>query len=305
MTRTEHPRPAGLTAGDVLRQRLEQQAAAVRAQEPLLRDDADDAIHDMRVALRRLRSALATYRPLLEPGSAEPLRDEMRWLGQELSPARDTEVIAERLEALVREQPAELVMGPVERRIDTELGSRAQQGRRRALEALESERYRRLLVDLDSFVAALPYVARAERPAAKETPRLLERDLRRLRRRARVADSATDPHARDIALHETRKAAKRLRYAAESAAPVFGRRARKLAKRAQRIQDVLGEHQDTVVARSTLRELGAQAYLAEENGFTFGRLHALEEARARKLLEQYPPALERLPGHRLARWLHR
>ncbi len=304
MTRTEHPQRAGLTAGDVLRQRLEQQAAAVRAQESLLRDDADDAIHDMRVALRRLRSALATYRPLLEPGSAEPLRDEMRWLGQELSPARDTEVIEERLEALVREQPGELVMGPVERRIDTELGTRAERGRRRALEALESERYRRLVADLESFVAAPPYVARAERPAAKETPRLLGRDLKRVRRRARAAERAADPHARDIALHETRKAAKRLRYAAESAVPVFGRRARKLAKRAQRIQDVLGEHQDTVVARSTLRELGAQAYLAQENGFTFGRLHALEEVRAGKLLEQYAPALERLPSRRLTRWLY-
>jgi CHAD domain-containing protein len=113
----------------------------------------------------------------------------------------------------------------------------------------------------------------------------------------------SDPTRRDAALHETRKAAKRLRYAAESAVPVFGGRAKKLARRAERVQVVLGEHQDTVVARQTLRELGAQAYLHDENGFTFGRLHALEQARAEELMTLYPTELDRLPARRLDRWL--
>jgi CHAD domain-containing protein len=94
-----------------------------------------------------------------------------------------------------------------------------------------------------------------------------------------------------------------LRYAAESAVPAFGGRAKELALRAERVQEVLGEHQDTVVARQTLRELGAQAYLHDENGFTFGRLHALEQARAAELMARYPAELDRLPTRRLDRWL--
>jgi CHAD domain-containing protein len=106
-----------------------------------------------------------------------------------------------------------------------------------------------------------------------------------------------------MALHDTRKAAKRLRYGAESATPVLGRRAKRLATRAKRVQELLGEHQDTVVARLTLRELGAQAYVANENGFTFGRLHALEQARASEIEHRCPAVLERLPSGSLERWL--
>ena len=69
------------------------------------------------------------------------------------------------------------------------------------------------------------------------------------------------------------------------------------------MQEVLGEHQDTVVARRTLRELGVQAYLANENGFTFGRLHALEEARAHEVESEFTVVLDRLPSGGLKRWL--
>jgi CHAD domain-containing protein len=72
----------------------------------------------------------------------------------------------------------------------------------------------------------------------------------------------------------------RLRYASEMAAPALGDPWRAVAERCEAVQDLLGEHQDTVVSRSTLRELGVQAHLSGENGFTFGRLHALEQVRA-------------------------
>ena len=80
-----------------------------------------------------------------------------------------------------------------------------------------------------------------------------------------------------------RKAAKRLRYVVEALVPVWGDDARNLAQAAKRMSSMLGDRQDSVVARHDLLELAAMATAAGENGFTYGRLHAREEAHARRL----------------------
>ncbi|HLN76849.1 MAG TPA: CHAD domain-containing protein [Nocardioidaceae bacterium] len=291
------------SVGEVLQHELTRHLSELREQDRRVRDDAQSAVHKMRIAVRRLRSLLATYRQVLTPGSGDEIRAELRWLGNELSAARDAQVMSERLDALIRDEPAELVMGPVSRRIHMELSDRYQAGRKQALEALDDARYSRLLGLLDAFVAAPPFNDKARRDAREQLPRLLSRDLERVRHRAEAVTDAASPAQRDMALHDTRKAAKRLRYGAESATPVLGRRAKRLATRAKRVQELLGEHQDTVVARLTLRELGAQAYVANENGFTFGRLHALEQARASEIEHRCPAVLERLPSGSLERWL--
>ena len=61
----------------------------MRRLDPAVRLDADDAVHKMRVAVRRLRSTLATYRRLLDRDVTEPLRDELKWLGGVLGAVRD------------------------------------------------------------------------------------------------------------------------------------------------------------------------------------------------------------------------
>ena len=108
---------------------------------------------------------------------------------------------------------------------------------------------------------------------------------------------------RDAALHEARKKAKRLRYAAESAAPVLGGRAVELADRAARVQDALGGHQDSVLSRRVLRELGAREHAAGPSSFTFGRLHAVEEERGASTVRDFEAAWEQLPTRGLRRWL--
>ena len=80
-------------------------------------------------------------------------------------------------------------------------------------------------------------------------------------------------------MHEVRKAAKRLRYAAEAAAPIFGTQATNVARAAEGIQEILGDFQDSVVTRETLLVLAGQAAAGPGAGFTFGRLHALEQQR--------------------------
>jgi CHAD domain-containing protein len=83
------------------------------------------------------------------------------------------------------------------------------------------------------------------------------------------------------ALHAVRKTAKRVRYTAEMAEPVLGAPAAELVACAKEVQEVLGARQDTVVTRERCRVLGIAAGAAGgESAWTWGRLHALEEARA-------------------------
>jgi CHAD domain-containing protein len=91
-----------------------------------------------------------------------------------------------------------------------------------------------------------------------------------------------------------RKAAKRLRYATEVAAPALGTNAKRLVKRVKEVQELLGEHQDSVVARGLLRELGAAASAEGGNGFAFGWLLRDEQARAEQVEANLDDAYARL-----------
>lgn len=276
----------GTLADDLLVDYVAGQVARIRDHDGPVRDDAEDAVHQMRVATRRLRSVLATYRPVLRPGAAELLRAELKWLGGMLAAARDAEVLRARLLGLVDREPTDLVLGPVARRIETAMADRCETAREAVIEALDSDRYLALLAALDGFVDRPPASETARRPADEVLPGLLQRDWKRLRRRARDV-AGTDVGDRDHALHELRKAAKRMRYAAEMAAPALGGPWPEVAERCEALQDLLGEHQDTVVSRDALRAVGVQAHLSGENGFTFGRLHALEQATAAEAERRY------------------
>lgn len=273
---------------------LAQHSARLLEQDPRLRSGEPGAVHQMRVAARRLRSALASYAAILEGDAPAALAGELRWLGGVLSPARDAEVLRDRLDDVLEAQPEALVLGPVVQRVHDELGELSRAGHAEAEAAVNGERYARLLDGLEAFVSSPPFADSAARPARKMLPKLLGADLSRVRRRHRVWERTDDPSQRAHSLHQVRKAAKRLRYAAESAQPVLGDRATDLAGRAEALQELLGEHQDTVIARTVLREMGLQAHRAGEDEFTFGRLHAIEEARAAEIVAAYPDVLARL-----------
>ena len=284
---------------------LAAQVDSLHEQDARLRAGRPGSVHKLRIAARRLRSALKTYGPLLDPEPAARVTEELRWLGASLSDARDAQVLREHLLQLVDTQPVELVLGPVVTRIDDELRTAEREGMEQATQALESERYFRLLDALDELLQPGVFTSDGGSPAREVLPRLLQRDAKRLRRRVRAAARAEPGQARDLALHEARKKAKRLRYAAESAVPVLGKRSRRLAASVKRVQQALGAHQDTVMTRQVLREYGVRAYLSGENGFTFGRLHALEEARSEVARRDFEAAWRAVPGKDLRRWVVR
>jgi CHAD domain-containing protein len=139
----------------------------------------------------------------------------------------------------------------------------------------------------------------ASKPAVKVIPGMVERDVKRLRttvREAKWHPAGTGDHP---ALHEARKDGKRLRYAAEAAAPVNPKQAARLADAAHGLQKVLGDHQDNVVTRQLLRRIGAEAFTLGENGFSYGRLHALEQTVALEAEDQFHRQWKKFPAARL------
>ncbi|MBD3947725.1 CYTH and CHAD domain-containing protein [Nocardioides ganghwensis] len=283
------------TAAAAVTHRLGRQVDRLLAQDRRVRAGEDGSVHKMRIAVRRLRSALKTYGPLFEDAAAtDSLAEELRWLGRALGPARDAQVLRERLTELVAAEPDHLVLGPVAASIDDDLRAAERAAREATLAALGDRRYFRLLDDLDELVGAPAFTAEAGKPARKVFPRLLHRDAKRLRRSVKEVRRAAGGEKRDVALHDARKKAKRLRYAAESMAPVLGRRADELAASVKAIQQVLGRFQDTVMSRRVLRDHGARAHADGHNGFTYGRLHMLEEASAEAAVREFDDAWARV-----------
>lgn len=278
-SRPRKSRKKAPAAGEVVLAALGRRVRDLEAADVGLRTEQDDSVHQLRVAARRLRSILASFRPVLDRAVTEPVRDELSWLGTELAQARDDEVALAHLRELVAEQPPELVLGPVAARLQQAQLRSIRGGRDRALATLSGDRYLRLLDALHGLLDVPPFLPAADRPAGPVLRAAVRKAGKRLRRGVTAAQHADDD-GRALALHAVRKAAKRVRYTAEVGAAERGKSGKRLVKVTKRVQKVLGEVQDTVVTREHCRQLGIAASAAGENGFTFGLLHGLEEARA-------------------------
>ncbi|GAB4587720.1 CHAD domain-containing protein [Nocardia sp. IFM 10818] len=294
------------TAGPALIAALNDDVDRLCDAEPDVRADLPDSVHQMRVATRRLRSVLRSYRQLFHREQVTEIRDELRWLAGLLGVARDAEVRADRFAALLGQNgvPFDEQTVPLGEKsaphpdfgaqLIAEQRSRYAEGHREAVRAFDSRRYRALTDRLHAMVDAPTLrAAHAGKPAADFFTSVLKHDFRDLRRLVR-AEPALSEAERVEHLHDIRKAAKRLRYSADAAAEILGDPATALSKNAKRLQTVLGDHRDAVEALETLR---AHAADADEAGYQ--RLCDAEEAAAAKALEQYPAAIEFLRHHAL------
>ncbi|MCM3883267.1 CYTH and CHAD domain-containing protein [Frankia sp. R82] len=330
---------AEVSAGAVVHDYLARHAAALLAADPAVRMGAPESVHDLRVAARRLRSTIQTFRPLFDREQAARIEAGLREIGEVLGRPRDAEVQYARLRRALDAQPTEQVLGPVVARVQETLLGEVLRGRTEALDLLRSDRYFAFVDELLTFVAGVGAdqvaagsdadadagagagragetggagsgggtgpAALARRPARRVLPRMVRRADRRLTRRVRIARSAPPGVERDVAYHRARKSAKRLRYACELMTPLVGRDAGRLAKRARRVQEQLGAHQDTVIAVERLRALAVASNLAGESSFTYGLLTGQEHTRAaelrREMARTWKKKMSRPPG--LRRWL--
>ncbi|WP_193721609.1 CHAD domain-containing protein [Georgenia subflava] len=289
-------------ASEVVLGYVDAQLLALRQAQPGVVADSPDAVHQMRVAARRLRSTLKTFRALFDREPAERLREELRWLGTVLGDARDAEVMHARLRDRLAADPVSNGRAAVLGRIDSVFDARRAQARKQVLRELGRPRHLRLLDDLEAFVAEPPLTGRAAHEASKELPGRAHKAWRTVRRRHREVDGATGAGEPAGALHEVRKAAKRARYAGEALEPVFGRDAERFAAAMEEIQDVLGAHQDGHLAREAWTALAAQAHAAGENTFHYGRLAAQEEAGVEAARREYRDAWRAATRKRLHAW---
>lgn len=267
---------------DPIHRAVAEQIGQLLVADRAVRADADDAIHQLRVTIRRLRSLLQASPNTFADGAS--LGDELRWLAGLLGTARDAEVLAQRYRRELDVLPPQLVRGRVrERLVDTTV-QRYRAGRAHSLVAMRSPRYFRLLERLDALVADSRADAVGDRiSAAPETVDAAYRRLTKAVKAARRSDSD-----RDEALHRIRKAAKRLRYTAEATG------ARRVATRAKSVQVLLGDHQDSVVSRAHLLLEAAAAHAAGEDTFSYGLLYQQEEDLARSCRTRLDHALDEL-----------
>ncbi|MEP6526342.1 MAG: CHAD domain-containing protein [Nocardioidaceae bacterium] len=228
--------------------RLHDAEGEVRASEP-------DGVHNMRVAVRRLRTALVVYGSMFGENLTELLAGELRWLGQTLAPSRDLEVIGDRLVAAMRDDPR-LGAGDVPGHLARPLAQAQEAARDQLIEALDSSRSQALQHALSGLRPEPPGAARGVESHDPDLRQLADSTWSDLRTRATDAASASPAsHERDTALHELRKAAKRVRYALELVTRVDDERRpedRRTLDALRDLQRVLGEHHDTVATREWL-----------------------------------------------------
>lgn len=242
----------------------------LRANESAVRQHQQpEGIHQMRVAVRRLRSLLSLYKPLLPAAQRQALNDELRWLGQSLGPARDWDVFLsdtckDVCQAL--EDPALAALRQLAEHVRA--GAYDQ-----ALEAINSKRYTLLLLRLATWQEQRGWRqqllseagARLFAPAREFASELLDRRLRRLQKRGKGFKKLPA-----LKRHDLRINAKKLRYAAEFFASLYEQEdAGIYIKRLAKLQDDLGRYNDVIVARELLDRLIASAPPPAREDVTF------------------------------------
>jgi CHAD domain-containing protein len=254
--------------------------------EPDVRADAYDSVHQMRVATRRLRSVLRSYRTLFATEAAAATEAELKWLADLLGVARDAEVREERFTDLLTgydQVPAEVTDALVGASRAAYADAHAQ-----VLSAMDGKRYRRLRKVLKTWRTDPPLAPELSRDNATEVfGKVLRRDRKRLRKLVFAEPTAT-PADRVELLHDIRKGAKRLRYCCEAAATVLGPDAADLGARAKRLQSVLGDHRDAVESREAI--LVAAAGTHARAATVYELLADTEEAAAGRAIAHYPAA---------------
>ena len=269
-----------------LRHVLDQMSAhvqAIRAHEAGARAGRDpEHLHEMRVAVRRLRAILRASRALFDPAWVDSLRDELDWLGSGLGLLRDLDV----LDAYLRPRLAALEGAEYRagQRVLRRLSADRTRARADLNEALDSPRYPRILEQLETFLS---------RPPASESdvslPDVAATEWKRLRKAVQKLPGrpSTDE------LHAVRIKVKRARYAAELARAAAGERGNRFIHQAKKLQDILGDLQDAVVIEQYLHDAIDRTERAQALGKDLVKRQRKRRKKARAAFFEEWPKLER------------
>ncbi len=258
-----------------------------------------DAVHQMRVSCRRLRSDLRTFGVLVDQSWADRLHQDLRWLAAALGGPRDAEVLRARLRHTAVADPLSALDADAVDLIDAELAEREQVALAALADVLDSARYVALL-DLLVDAARSPRLTElAAQPSAYVLPSVVAKGWRTLAKRAGKLH-LDDP---DEPWHDARIRAKRARYAAEAVAPALGKDAARLAKACARVQDVLGEHQDAATAAEVWLDIAAAHPGTPALVLTAGRLAERERGAVHRARAEFDAVWDEASSAKVTDWL--
>lgn len=274
---------------------LEQQLRALELQQPRAWEGLDpEGVHQMRVAIRRTRSVLRSFRDMLHGKTVAHLNTELRWLAKRLGEVRDADVYWEafhRFRLSLSEPDANALAA-----YEQHLKDRTAEARGALIEGLASDRYTELVDELERFVEVGPSTSVLRRFGSvriSDGANLYVRPaVSRMLKRGNTI--GVDSPARK--LHKLRIEGKRLRYLLEFLGEVEAERWTKPLKASRRLQDVLGEHQDAYTARQRLEGYARTVALrkgARESLLALGRLLQREEDRMGESRRRLPKAWAR------------
>lgn len=273
------PLKRGGTAGEAFQTITRNALVQIAANGLVLREvDGEDALHQLRVALRRLRSAMGTFAPVVDDPQLRHLKAELKWLSRACDEARDLDVFSHDNLAIVGED------APLAPRV---AAARAQAHAKAAV-AVASKRFRDLVLETTAWVETGAWRARSDggghRSAREFAAKALDRRWRKVMKLGKDVKGMDD-----AGRHRARIAAKQLRYAAEAFAPLFADQAgRRFIKRLKALQDTLGGLNDDAVAATLV------ARLAPDDAPAARDLLAAREARRPKALKTAAKAMARL-----------
>ncbi|CAN5584965.1 hypothetical protein BH10ACT3_BH10ACT3_04520 [soil metagenome] len=256
--------------GDITRYVAARGALRLIERDPGVREGTDpEAVHQARVATRRLRADLKSLEPILDRRWTKRIRDELKWLGAILGEVRELDVLQGHLNDAISESDD---LDPTGRDGDQIISVMVEQRRLRHLELVDVMGGRRYVELLKDLVAAAqePPLRTGVKPT-KSGRKVLRKVIATSWRRTKKAADGIDDRSPVTELHEVRKRAKRARYAAELGTPVFSPDAKKLSIRITEVQDVLGELNDAVTLATWLQE-EAPYRLDPSAAFLAGRL---------------------------------
>ncbi len=228
-----------------IRERLHSQFFQMLRHDPGTRLGRDsEALHQMRVASRRIRAIVRAVRSFLAPEWTEHVRQELGWVGSLLGEVRDWDVLLEYFRGNFHD------FSSTEQRsfqsILTRFEDQRSIARAKLLEGLRSDRYLDLLNHFENSLTHLPF---------QPSPLTIAELARKAYHKVQDFVATSNSHFPKVELHRTRILLKRARYSLELAEPLLGKRAKRFLQQAKYMQDLLGQHQDAVVAESRLLAL--------------------------------------------------
>jgi CHAD domain-containing protein len=294
---TPAPVPADPTMADALVVAIASALARLVHNDPHARLGDEEAIHQVRVALRRLRSDLRTLGDAVDPAWRARIEPQLRSVAGALGEARDLDVLIGHLRKDA--SSAGMSLAPLFRALDARRARAHEQVRA----TLEADDYPGLLDALVDAIASPPVGPAAGAAAGEALPAVVASAWRRLEQRA----DDLEPDTADEQFHRARIAAKRARYATELAASVLPDKrtaaASELAAKLADLQDALGAVQDAAVAEGAIRENLHAPRVTATYAFDAGRLAERQLLRADQARDDFFDLWPKVRKRRWRKWL--